>query len=264
MSLFVLRVCVVLPALVLGLGEAPAHARGTRGLFEQSPIDILSNGLPFTRLVQPTYAYIPTELTVKNTGSPGHEKTIEAFVVPGTGSVTVDDVEYELERFHFHSRSEHRLNGLDFDMELHMVHFDAAGNALVVGRWITKGAASALLDPIFSDLPASGQENTVDAFNVGGLYPANLRSYRYDGSLTTAPYSGPVKWVMFNDPLEMSHEQITAFRNLFPDGNTREPQPLNGRTVLTDVPAPGALALFGLVGLAATRRRRGTQGTLKQ
>ncbi len=256
MSLSALRPCAsALPAvLVLGMGSAaPVHARG---LFEQSPIDIRSLDLPFTRLVQPTYAYIPTELTVKNTGSPGHEKTIEAFVVPGTGSVTVDDVPYELERFHFHSRSEHRLNGQDFDMELHMVHFDAGGNALVVGRWITKGAASDLLDPIFSNLPASGQMNTVDAFNVGGLYPANLRSYRYDGSLTTAPYSEPVKWVMLNDPLEMSHEQIVAFRALFPEGNTREPQALNGRTVLTDVPAPGALVLCGLVGLAAARRRR--------
>jgi carbonic anhydrase len=33
----------------------------------------------------------------------------------------------------------------------------------------------------------------------------------------------------------MSAEQIAAFKQLFPEGNSREIQPLNGRTVLTDV-----------------------------
>jgi carbonic anhydrase len=33
----------------------------------------------------------------------------------------------------------------------------------------------------------------------------------------------------------MSPEQISSFQALFPDGNVREPQPLNDRPILSDV-----------------------------
>ena len=57
---------------------------------------------------------------------------------------------------------------------------------------------------------------------------------RYSGSLTTAPYTEPVDWVVLKQPIEMSAEQIAAFRELFEEGNSREPQPRNGRQIVTD------------------------------
>jgi carbonic anhydrase len=53
--------------------------------------------------------------------------------------------------------------------------------------------------------------------------------------LTTPNFDEGVRWVMLAEPIEMSGEQIDAFKRLFPEGNSREIQPLNGRTVLTDV-----------------------------
>lgn len=47
-----------------------------------------------------------------------------------------------------------------------------------------------------------------------------------------------MRWVVLAEPIEMSAEQIAAFQALFPEGNSREIQPLNGRTIRTDV-APG-------------------------
>ena len=44
-----------------------------------------------------------------------------------------------------------------------------------------------------------------------------------------------MRWIVLAEPIEMSQAQIDAFKQLFPEGNSREVQPLNGRTVKTDV-----------------------------
>ena len=63
--------------------------------------------------------------------------------------------------------------------------------------------------------------------------------------------------MVLTEPIEMSHAQIEAFEELFPDENLRHPQSLNGRVVATDVvPEPGSMSLL-LIGVAAfTARRR--------
>ena len=49
------------------------------------------------------------------------------------GSVLHHDGEtFELKQFHFHSPSEHTLNGKPFPMEMHLVHGDKNGNLAVV------------------------------------------------------------------------------------------------------------------------------------
>ena len=59
-------------------------------------------------------------------------------------------------------------------------------------------------------------------------------TYRYEGSLTTPPCSEGVKWLVMTTPIEMSPEQVAQFRAIL-HGNNRPVQPLNGRTVATDV-----------------------------
>jgi carbonic anhydrase len=134
-------------------------------------------------------------LNVVNTGSPDHEATVRANVPAGAGALVVGGTTYNLLQFHFHIPGEHLLNGHEFDMELHLVHQDpASGGLLVVGRWIEVGSPSPLLDPIFSDLPPSpASPRTVTGFDLGGLLPSTLTSFRYPGSrpsLTTKAFSG--------------------------------------------------------------------------
>lgn len=206
-------------------------------------------------------------LDVENTGSPGEEKTIRADVATGDGSVTISGDTYELLQFHFHAPAEHLINGVEAPMELHMVHRDAPGNLLVVGRLIEPCSVATVicttsLDGIFSALPASGAHSpSAVTFDLGSLLPADLGSFRYDGSLTTAPYTEGVKWNVLVEPLFMAGANITAFEALFdgPHGNTRELQALNGRVILTDVsgfvgsvPEPETYVLM-LAGLAALR-----------
>jgi carbonic anhydrase len=64
-----------------------------------------------------------------------------------------------------------------------------------------------------------------------------LFSARYTGSLTTPPYTTGVRWIVLTTPIELSPAQITAFRALFPEGNARAVQPLDGRAIETDAVA---------------------------
>ena len=69
------------------------------------------------------------------------------------------------------------------------------------------------------------------------MLPKDLESFRYSGSLTTPPFTEGVRWVVLAEPLEASKEQIAAHLEVFPTGNSREEQPLNGRVVVTDLEA---------------------------
>jgi carbonic anhydrase len=50
--------------------------------------------------------------------------------------VTYDEAEYTMIQLHFHSPSEHSLQGKFYPAEMHMVHQSAAGNFLVLGIWL--------------------------------------------------------------------------------------------------------------------------------
>ena len=232
----------------------------------QSPIDIRSENTLFTTLPPLSFLYgsgIP--LDVFNNGSPGEESTIRADVPMGGGSLFLSGTTFDLIQFHFHTESEHLINGNKAEMELHMVHQSAMGELLVLARFIELGLTNILLDPIFSSLPQNpGDSLAIGGFDLPGLLPTSLASFRYAGSLTTSPYTEGVSWIVLAEPLDLSAVQIDAFRTLFPNGNERPAQDLNGRFVLTDVPdfstvpEPGSVVLFsvGCLVLLSMRIRR--------
>lgn len=150
---------------------------------------------------------------------------------------------------------------------MHLVFSDADKHVLVVGRWVNYGNVNTSLAPIFSDLPQTTADHlAVNSFDLNTLLPmSNMESFRYTGSLTTPPFSEGVSWINLAEPLYMSAGQVQAFQKLFPDGDAREVQPLNGRIILTDVPGfvtavpePETYAMLlaglGLIGFIARRR----------
>ncbi|MEO7560850.1 MAG: carbonic anhydrase family protein [Nitrosospira sp.] len=266
----------------LPAAQADRLADNLAAMEAQSPINITTNNTTFEKNLPPMLFTLnsDTQLKVINNGSPGVEKTAaRANVVdPGAGSVTVGGDTYRLSQFHFHTPAEHLENGYKFPMEMHLVFADANKNLLVVGRWVEEGAFNKALAPIFSNLPHSVTDTlTVDHFNLNALIPDNLNSFRYDGSLTTPPFSEGVKWIDLAQPLDMSAEQINAYSSLFPDGDAREIQMVNGRTILTDMPGFATVAVvpepetytmllagLGLIGFVARRRlvNRGFMGSV--
>lgn len=212
------------------------------GLTGQSPIDILSTSVTRVdgRLPRLRFEYAArTDLLVVNTGAPEEEATIRADVRAGDGTLRIGDDRYTLLQFHFHTPSEHTVNGEYFPLEMHLVHRKDDGSLAVVGILVRHGAHNRSLGAIFDDLPEEEHdERDVHRFNLNRLVPHPGHTYRYSGSLTTPPFTEGVRWLVVTDPIEMSVEQIRNFTTLFPEGNSRLPQPLDGRSVWTDLP-PG-------------------------
>ncbi|HEU4364601.1 MAG TPA: carbonic anhydrase family protein [Candidatus Krumholzibacteria bacterium] len=203
----------------------------------QSPIDIdqtVQADLPeMSAAFQPASLKIIHNEHVADGINNGH--TVQINYSEGD-VLTIGAEQFQLVQYHFHSPSEHTVRGRHYPMEMHLVHKSAADKLAVVGVFIEEGAHNTAFDPIWSNLPATrGDETHLEnvMVDVNQLLPASTKSYRYDGSLTTPPCSEGVKWIVMATPIQLSTDQIGAFRNII-NGNNRPVQPLNGRSVLTD------------------------------
>ena len=191
---------------------------------QQSPINI--SGAHSASLPSISFSYQATPLNVVNNGH-----TIQVNYAPGS-HITVDGKQYELLQFHFHSPSEHEINGKPADMVAHLVHKAADGQLGVIGVLMKKGANNPLIEKIWKHLPTHEGEHSKAAIkiNVEDLLPADRAYYHYSGSLTTPPCSEGVNWMVLKNTVDVSAAQIGAFTDIF-HKSTRPVQPLNGRRI---------------------------------
>lgn len=206
----------------------PANAVCTNGK-EQSPINIeMAKTEKDDKIEKLKFNYTPTNFSLANNGH-----TIQGNPAAIDNSIVVDGEEYMLAQFHFHTPSEHEFNGQGFDMELHLVHKSANNELAVIGLMIKEGSNNPVLEQAWNVLPkeVTTKDVTVtEAIDLIGLLPENKQTFRYEGSLTTPPCSEEVEWIVLEQPIEMSKEQIDLFRQIFED-NHRPVQPLNDRDV---------------------------------
>ncbi len=191
---------------------------------DQSPININDavKGSP----ANIEFNYKPTPLSVVNNGN-----TIQVNYQPGS-TIKINGEEYELLQFHFHTPSEHTINGKASALEMHLVHRNAKKQLAVVGIMMEKGAANQLIEQIWQHIPTVGKTNIVKSsmINAANLLPNNKTFFSYSGSLTTPPCSESVKWNVLTKPIQVSEEQIEAFQSLY-QVNARPVQPVNGRRI---------------------------------
>jgi carbonic anhydrase len=175
----------------------------------QSPVDFGRRTLHRSRSRRLSVDYGPTTGEIFNNGH-----TIEVET-EGVNVLTLGDVEYELDQFHFHTPSEHRSAGRGFDMEMHLVHKSAAGDTAVVGMFLQRGGSSGALSTVFENLPAVDAElNTktvLPPFDLRSFLPQSLTNYRYVGSLTTPGCTEGVHWVVLEDIVTVSDEDMAQF-----------------------------------------------------
>jgi carbonic anhydrase len=160
----------------------------------------------------------------------GH--TIQVTVEEGS-TFTTSHGTYQLKQFHFHTPSEHTLNGRSFPMEVHFVHQSADGRLAVVGIFFVEGAANANLAKLIAHFPAGSGESAdlpAEKIDLDLHLPADRTAYTYMGSLTTPPCSEGVEWYVLREPVPASREQLAAFAARLKN-NHRPVQPLNGRAV---------------------------------
>ncbi len=193
----------------------------------QSPIDL--NSPIAGNFTDIKFDYLPSALNIFNNGH-----TIQVKYDAGS-SITFNETRYDLLQFHFHHPSEHTLNGETFAMELHFVHQSAAGNLAVVGVMISEGNENEALKSVFDNLPTTkGDPQPTELMtDASKIIPQNAGYFTYSGSLTTPPCTEGVRWLVLNQPLELSAEQIETFSRIF-ELDARPVQPLNDRDLLED------------------------------
>jgi len=72
-------------------------------------------------------------------------------------------------------------------------------------------------------------DKTVD---INTLFPKKLDYYRFSGSLTTPPCTEGVRWIVLEQAVTASDEQIQKFHATMHHDNNRPVQPLNGRVIV--------------------------------
>ncbi len=197
---------------------------------EQSPIDLVEASFTPEDLQDIEFNYQSSALTLTNNGH-----TIQATYDPGS-SMVLDGEAYELLQFHFHTPSEHALNGNLSGAELHFVHrrVGTEGELAVVGVLIEEGEENSALAPVLANAPEEGETETFgETVDANTLLPEGRVTYRYPGSLTTPPCSQGVKWNVLAQPIQMSAEQIQTLFSIIGESN-RPLQPLGDRVLLED------------------------------
>lgn len=194
----------------------------------QSPVDLketIGADLPYLDI---SYKSVP--LTLLNNGH-----TVQVNYPRGSGML-VDGTAYQLLQFHFHTPSEHTINGKSYDMELHFVHKTKDGKLGVLGVMITEGKHNTAAQAIWDHLPMSKADpKTYNNVTINGssLIPQKLSYFRLMGSLTTPPCSEGVNWHVMANPIEFSTRQIEKFKHAF-SMNARPIQPTNSRLTVMD------------------------------
>ena len=212
---------------------------------KQSPVDIVvADAIP-TALPALVFQYLDTPFIVENTGH-----VVEVPYEPGSTPRVGQDT-YELLQFHFHAPSEHAIDGVLADGEMHLVHRNARLDLAVVGVMLQVGEpVNAVVDTILLNAPVEeGEVDLGGLLNAQDVLPQQRSYYTYSGSLTTPPCSEGVRWFVLKDPVFVSqaaidhlHEVIAEFPTYqppftvepFPDNN-RPVRPLNGRAILNRV-----------------------------
>lgn len=202
----------------------------------QSPVNILSGqAVDGSHKVVLHFDHTAPDLLV-NKGT-----TIELDFPQGGGSLNYDGREYDLEQLHFHTPSEHQVDGITYPMEMHIVH-RLRGEAehdqprfLVVAILFRMSDPSHFIGAFLEAVPQkAGQSKHMEPGEVylDELFPGfeMPRYYHYRGSLTTPPHTESVHWLVLKQVMSASSEQIRRI-NAIEGDNARHVQALYGRPI---------------------------------
>jgi carbonic anhydrase len=209
-----------LPGLNHGLLQSPVNILS--GNTEDEPHQIALN----LHGAEPNY--------LSNTG-----ETIKLDFPDGT-VISFDGRTYNLKQVHFHTPSEHQIDGVTYPMEVHVVNSiepttpDEPPRYLVLSFLYRMGEEDPFIASFLNEVP---QEAGGGELEPGQVYIADAdralgsaEYYHYCGSLTTPPYTETVEWLIQKQIIEASPEQIRRI-NLLEGNNARHVQPLYGRRV---------------------------------
>jgi len=193
----------------------------------QSPINIDTKNLSTQKIPELVTNYRPAPLRLANDGH-----TLRVRFDKGS-QLTIGKENYTLQQFHFHTPGGEQINGEVFPFGAHILHKHASGQLLAMTVPFRIGSENALLSTLLPLIPKridGDHKHPQVSVNVRDLLPSKLGYYRYSGSLTDAPCTENVEWIVLKQPLELSATQLAQWRKHFAE-NMRTVSPLYQRTV---------------------------------
>jgi carbonic anhydrase len=202
----------------------------------QSPVNILSGeAVDGTHRIALHYDHTAPNF-ILNRGT-----TIELDFPTGGGSITYDGNDYDLLQLHFHTPSEHLVDGVTFPMAMHIVNQirsegpEGSPRYLVIAILFKMGEGNRFFESFLEAIPP--RPGASAPLEPGVVYLDELfpeckmpHYYHYRGSLTTPPHTETVDWLVLKHVMEASPEQIQRINKIEGD-NARHVQALYGRAI---------------------------------
>ena len=194
-----------------------------------------------------------------------------SFFYSEFGSFIGGPAQYGADQFHFHTGSEHTVDGLRHDLEMHTVHFPknpkggiiaaAMGIFFSTNRYTAKvsEADEAIIDGFFDSLQwdKTGDQRSPKVTYGNLMMMVNMRTrWSYKGSVTTPPCATTVYWNVCKTIYPIKQKHLDQFKKQMQRGtasgsdkfgadvsNWREIQPIGNR-VVTHIYEPRRAAGF--------------------
>ena len=237
--------------------EAWKEIRGCcAGGRRQSPVDIATQNAIASANLRPVV------LKNWNVDIPGvfvnTDQSIRFVPLPSSPKTKIVDsrsITYAMTQFHFHwgtcvgEGSEHKLDGRQFDCEVHFVLAKEGGTKMDIDHISVVAVLYKACDsssPIWHQLnvPVEFKGQVQATIKYGDFLPEGVTSeisdyFLYNGSLTTPPCTEVVQWLVLKKTAAIPTEFLSSLRQVQDEGGQqltstfRNVQPLNARQVYT-------------------------------
>ena len=144
----------------------------------------------------------------------------------------VDGERFDLIELAFHLPSEHQVQSRVFDFEIQFSHANHRGERVIVAVLGRAGRKHGLTRNLWPMLPSyPGHIAKIIGFNPIHLLPRRKSYYRYSGSETIPPCRQGIRWMILEEPIQISQKQIGYLDRLI-RGSARPLQPVFTRVPL--------------------------------
>ena len=193
----------------------------------QSPINF--KNVYIAKLPEFKFMYQKSNLTVLN-------NNYTALVTPKQDNyILLDNIKYDLKQFHFHSPSEHQIDGVSYPLEVQFVHQDSDDNYVIVSILFKMGSKTPkFYKKLFYSIPQQKESSNflTQKININKLISQRGSYQHYNGSLTGPSCHEGVKWLVLDSPILISNDYLTMYKTHFKEDNNRPVQPINARLIV--------------------------------
>lgn len=212
--------------------------------WENWPLCRTGNKQSPTNLARPFFgAFLKLKQKYKDQLWPVQEndgRVLKVHFKQGDGSVLgIGDKEYTPVEAHFHSPSEHKLDGKTFDMEMQVLHKDTAGNMMGLAVLMQTSTnipkdnfyVKNVFGHFFEDLPKVNHKRRVESMNLKWILNEKMMNHyvTYHGSLTQPPCTEGVEWFILGRPWLIEKKWLANFKKALVTPNVRPEQSRGGR-----------------------------------